>query len=261
MALKCGRGVALEVFSGSGALSKAWWQCRRLAGVPIFELDIANDGSLDLLTRKLQQNVLGWVRAGLVTTVWLGTPCNSWSRAREIPGGPPPLRSGDFPLGLPGLRRADADKVRIGNELARFSAQLFRTCRTLGVPCAIENPHMSRLWNAPFTPQVTPPGSRSAKPIRDTIIDMCQYGTEYRKRTRIRSVHIDFGPAACRCTGRTACSRSGLPHVHLQGKSNGAFLTLRAEAYPRGLCRGLVSCLANARASRLAAGLNSVLNA
>lgn len=140
LALKCGGGVALEVFSGSGALSKAWRQCRRLAGVPIFELDIANDGSLDLLTRKLQQNVLGWVRAGLVTTVWLGTPCNSWSRAREIPGGPPPLRSGDFPLGLPGLRRADADKVRIGNELARFSAQLFRTCRTLGVPCAIENP-------------------------------------------------------------------------------------------------------------------------
>ena len=42
----------------------------------------------------------------------LGTPCNSFSRARDMPGGPPALlRSDSRPLGLEGLRQADALKV------------------------------------------------------------------------------------------------------------------------------------------------------
>lgn len=102
-------------------------------------------------------------------------------------------------------------------------------------------------------------GSRARVPIRDTILDMCRYGTPYPKRKRLRSVNVDLEPAARRCSGQGTFSRTWEPHLHLQEKSNGAFLTLRAEAYPRTLCRSLVQCLANAPAAKLASALGAVL--
>eukprot|EP00972_Heterocapsa_arctica_P075071 11077880-Heterocapsa_arctica.AAC.1 len=59
----------------------------------------------------------------------LGTPCTSLSRARDAPGGPPQLRSNEFPWGLSGLRPCDEQKVLVGNVLARFSCHLCREAK------------------------------------------------------------------------------------------------------------------------------------
>jgi hypothetical protein len=88
--------------------------------VPIIEIDIRWNDELDLTRRHFQQIVRGWLLAGQVTAVWLGTPCSSFSRARDRPGGPPPLRSNAFVLGLPSLSEKDAQKVQLGNKLMRF---------------------------------------------------------------------------------------------------------------------------------------------
>ncbi|CAK0803320.1 unnamed protein product, partial [Prorocentrum cordatum] len=60
--------------------------------------------------------------------------------------GPPPLRSDLHVMGLPDLAPRDAEKVRVGNALMKFSASLFMLCQAVRVPVAIENPHMSRIW-------------------------------------------------------------------------------------------------------------------
>ncbi|CAK0874821.1 unnamed protein product, partial [Prorocentrum cordatum] len=134
------------VFSGSGNFSRAWRRRQRALGYAIFEWDIRWGEEYDLTRQRAQRLVRGWVNNGLIAAVWLGTPCHSWSRARDIRPGPPPLRSDLHVMGLPDLAPRDAEKVRIGNALMKFSASLFSLCQAVRVPVAIENPHMSRIW-------------------------------------------------------------------------------------------------------------------
>ncbi len=96
-----------------------------------FESDIRWHLKNDLLSPSVQSRIRGWIRSGLICAVWMGTPCNSFSRARDRPGGPPPLRSDDHPNGLPDLAPHDQEKVRVGNILARFSISIFQCCAYL----------------------------------------------------------------------------------------------------------------------------------
>ena len=72
-------------------------------------------------------------------------PCNSFSTARNRPGGPPPLKTNEEPYGLSDLRPSDAEKVRAGNVLAQFSLGVSEDCSAAKIPVTVENPNASRL--------------------------------------------------------------------------------------------------------------------
>ena len=72
--------VLLEVFAGSGNLSKAWRQLG--ANFAAFEVDSRHGNAFDLTSGKLQSTVRGWIASGLVDAVWVATPCSSFSRIR-----------------------------------------------------------------------------------------------------------------------------------------------------------------------------------
>ena len=92
-ALNPGRSLAvavfLEIFSGCGNLSKA---------VLVLMWDITMGTEYDLRPRSKRRVIGDWLRSGLLLGFHLGTPCESFTRAREIPPGPPPLRSDSRPL-------------------------------------------------------------------------------------------------------------------------------------------------------------------
>ena len=75
--------AALQVFSGSGRLAQAWRRQMKVMGIAVFELDVRREGQSDLTLKKLPHVVRSWVSRGLVAALWLGTPCTSFSRARE----------------------------------------------------------------------------------------------------------------------------------------------------------------------------------
>ena len=83
--------IGLEIFSGSGHFSRAIR--RRLKKVFCAEVDFCHGPQFDLTSPKNQKQLLSLIASGKVAYVWLGTPCNSWSRARRNDGrGPGPLR-------------------------------------------------------------------------------------------------------------------------------------------------------------------------
>ena len=258
-----GQPVALDLFSGSGRWSAAW-RFSLATICAVFELDIRWHLKNDLLSSSVQSRIRGWIRSGLICAVWMGTPCNSFSRARDRPGGPPPLRSDDCPNGLPGLAPHDEEKVRVGNILARFPISIFQCCAHLQVPATIENPETSRLWKLESFQAV-----RLTKHVAWTSTDFCQDCTPWRKRTAFLSTqlhHVTYTPderdrsapfvrsslmqaAMRRCDGDNKnCSRSHRPHQLLRGiqPSTGRFFTIVAEPYPRGLCRRLVQAYTQA---------------
>ena len=83
--------IAIEISSGSGHLSRALRRhCRQLT---VFEVDLKHEPAFDLTHRKNQRQLIQFILRNRVDFIWLGTPCNSWSRARRNDRrGPGPLR-------------------------------------------------------------------------------------------------------------------------------------------------------------------------
>lgn len=240
--------VFLEVFSGSGRLASA---VGKTCGWPCLLWDITLGDDYDLTKRCNQWKILEWVRSGQVRAGHLGTPCNSFSRARDQPGGPPPLRSDMQPLGLPSLKPHDAKKVHLGNILMRFSVRLMILACVLNLPFTLENPRRSRLW-------ICPPMTAflRRRNVQVGLVDYCMFGMPWKKATQLVGMHVCFEQFSFyRCIGskRGCCLRTGKAHLPLAGQtSSGVWLTKQAEPYPFKFCQLLARIFCNAEVALIA---------
>ena len=106
--------VVFELFAGTGRVTA----CLRKLGLKSshgIDHVVAENASTipliaDLTTEEGQQRALFWITNPLLSAVFAAPPCGTCSRAREIPvssqqprSGPQPLRSAEYPDGLPHL--------------------------------------------------------------------------------------------------------------------------------------------------------------
>ena len=139
-------------------------------------------------------------------------------------------------------------KLLLGNRTARITGQLIRRAERLGIPCALENPHSSVLWQAPW---VAPLLSFSS--YREYVCDMCRFGSPWRKRTRIATWGVRLPrprsklSQPCLCGGRKGiCSTTGDPHRILMGNAPGGVpWTKVAERYPSSFAKAFSSLLSD----------------
>ena len=240
--------VFLEIFCGTGRLGHSIYNN---CGWPVLLWDISFGENYDLTQVGNQQKILTWLYGGVIRAGHLGTPCNSFSRARDQPGGPPQLRSDLMPLGLPNLRPGDANKVKLGNILLRFSVKVMKKARDLFIAFTIENPARSRLW-------ICPPMSSflRLRGVQQALVEFCAFGTRWRKSTKFVGVHVSFDCLSmCRCLGarRGLCKFTGRQHIALSGQNaSGQWWTRIAEPYPRGLCRKLATIFSDFEVQQLA---------
>ncbi len=240
--------VFIEIFSGCGLLGKT---VARLNFWPVLLWDITLGPQYDLRARENRWKILGWMRSGLVTMGHLGTPCNTYSRARDRQPGPPPLRSDVHVMGLPGLRAHDAVKVAEGNLFMRFSVQVMLLACAMGLGFTMENPGRSRIWLVPAVKKLL-----RSKCISFQLFEMCMFGTPWKKTTGIAAAFVNLTPLAdYRCLGarRGCCKRTGLAHSPLAGQdAKGQWRTKVAQAYPLTLCKCLAGCYMSLVAERRA---------
>ena len=170
-----------------------------------------------MLRPVVRQVVQGWVTSGAIATVWIATPCSSWSRARHGPRGSAwgPLRDADHLEGLADLADVDKAKVIVGNKLRDFTCSVVRWCAQRGTPCVVENPISSMLWASKAMQDL-----KKLPGFGECFFDFCQFGTSFRKRTRLWYWHFpNLESVAFHCTGtRGNCSQTGKLHVHLTGR-------------------------------------------
>ena len=235
--------VAVEVFSGSGR----WAAAMRSRNFYVIECDIRD--KIDCSSTGFKKLIVGAMRNQLIDAIHFGTPCASFSRARERPNGPPPLRSNAHIWGLPHLTGKDADKVFRGNLCAKATITLARTALRLGIPGSFENPSRSRIFMLPIFSSFM-----SQKLVRRTTLDFCAFGTPWRKRTVVLSWFIDNTLFERRCcTKNGLCDFSHKPHQILEGVDpvSRRFRTSIAEPYPKALCRQWSLAFKNAWAARV----------
>ena len=120
------------------------------------------------------------VHLGGVFFVHCGTPCNTFSAARKLDGGPPPLRSEQEPWGLPNLQDDNAALVLLGNMFVLRSAEICLMVFVLGGDFSIENPLKSLLWLTPACMEL-----RRACRASYMDFDQCVFGAPSMKPTRL----------------------------------------------------------------------------
>lgn len=147
--------VVLELFCGTAGLSASF---KRL-GLDVVSVDKTKPKAPKALVTKIdltlvsnQLLVLSWIRNPRVKAVFMAPPCGTASAARNIqskndPLLPQPMRTKDFPDGLPDLKNLDFLRVQQSNVLYDFSATVFYLCCELGKLCMCENPRDSLYWD------------------------------------------------------------------------------------------------------------------
>ena len=223
--------ICLELFSGSGRLSRAV----RAQGSIAEEWDHNFGDQFDLLRPKVQQKLVCLLKSRKVGFVWFGIPCTSVTRARRPGGGgPPPLRSNKYLWGFPDLKGANLEKVQQANKLFKFVFKIIRLLHRSKIPFVVENPLTSMLWKFPVVHSLL-------KTSETAVVDFCQFGTPWRKRTKLVGTLPGLESLSETCHGKV-CSRTGLTHIILQGRDpTGVFFTKRAEPYPKPLCRAIAT--------------------
>ena len=247
--------VYIEIFSGSGRLAAAFGRVNELCIV----WDITLGPQYDLTKPYALSLICGWLRAGQLRGVHLGTPCTSFSRIRGVGHGPGRLRSSAAPRGIESLaNEADLEIVRKGNIILDASCSIFSLCQRHEVPVSLENPSTSILW---CTPQIN--YLRRSSTVRRVVTDFCMWGMPWRKSTAFltcRLVTSELEQHRCRGAAPGLCARSGCRHIQLVGRSpNGVFWTKIAEPYPPKMCDSLVSSFVNSDLARKASRFSALL--
>ena len=190
----------LELFAGSQSLSK----CARERGWESVTLDINQKTNPDICT-----SILDWDEKSLPRNafdlIWASCPCESYSSLRvraKIPR-------------AEAMAHADQFVAKTRGILEHFSGALW----------IVENPGNSLLWKREVAVGL---GTHA------TLVDYCQFGRTFRKRTRLSS---NFPLALPTCPGPGRCAQMvGKKHLVPSDRVR----THELNALPEGLCEEIL---------------------
>eukprot|EP00438_Fugacium_kawagutii_P006388 Skav214721 [mRNA] locus=scaffold2250:240981:245369:- [translate_table: standard] len=116
----------------------------------VLSLDVAVDAQLgDLSTDRAFDFWTDKARRGFILSFVAGPPCETYTRSRFNPGGPPPLRSKRHRWGLPGLSKRHHSQVESGNFLWRFSTSMLSCQLAAGKGGIFEHPAPFEIEHGP----------------------------------------------------------------------------------------------------------------
>ena len=127
--------LIIEIFAGSARVTAALRQLGMKSSFGVDKLRSKNAMSSvllpDLTTPEGESLLMSWLQIPNVVGIFLAPPCGSASRARQIPlkrkfgckgNGPRPLRTDEFPNGVPNLNPTELSRVSLANQLYTRSA-------------------------------------------------------------------------------------------------------------------------------------------
>ena len=125
-------------WDGLGAYLREW-------DVLIDEVDVVNRAMINVVDDTAWEAWKAKLHAGEYYFLFCGTPCEIFSHARQVQPGPPPLRSVEYPRGIPTLSGKLKEQVRMGNLFVCRTTEACAIIHGLGGGFAVENP---KRWGA-----------------------------------------------------------------------------------------------------------------
>ena len=169
--------------------------------------------------------------------IHIAPPCGTSSAARNRPipdylarqgvPTPVPLRSIEFPEGLPNLSHFDKLKVAKANTIYRLCVKLIYYAKEKNISLSIENPHNSHFWNYPGIPQAS-----FDTDLVDHEFHGCMLGGTRKRLCRWRATPGLLHGLDVYCNDE----HEHAPWQVTSTSSGWAFSTAEEAAYPQLLC-------------------------
>ena len=200
----------------------------------------------DLLKAENQKWWLARVASRQVFGGGGGSPCETFSAARYMDNGPPPLRSANCPYGLPHLHKRQARQVAVGNLLLYFLTTFLRVVAAAGGCGFAEHPQYPTWLCASEPPSIWQllPMSWFKKVACATFLsfDQCCLGGVAKKPTTLLLIRMGQTRAYIREHGNAGrCNHGQGAHQALSGQEGGSFCTAKAKVYPKGLNQAIAA--------------------
>lgn len=202
----------LILFSGSKTGATSLSGCFHTLGVDSITFDILEGKAGDLADDAVWRPLLTRIHNGEFACLVAGPPCSTFSRARLIPGGPPPLRglTGKERYGLPRLTVQQSELVRAHNLLAVRTAAAASVFLAQGKPFLIEQPALRvgevSMFNLDEFVQLMKNPS-----VLHFVAPQCSFGASAKKMTSwvTAGLNLDDMPPNCTHTTRTWYAKDG----------------------------------------------------
>ena len=201
---------------------------------------IQKDGG-DLTLESSKQFWLERIYSGAICGAGGGPPCETYTAARHMEDGPPPLRSHDWPQGLPHNSLKSWRQTRVGSILMRFMLTMICALARVGGMALLEHPAFP-VWIASKRPSSIWSSTvvRWLKRLHCAQIvtfDQCLYGCKARKPTTFLLIRMPSLWTEIANLGRAGrCDHPPGTHQVLKGRdAAGAFNTAVAKIYPERL--------------------------
>ena len=201
---------------------------------------IQKDGG-DLTLETSKQFWLERIYSGAVCGAGGGPPCETFTAARHMEEGPPPLRSHEWPHGLPHNSMRSWRQTRVGSILMRFMLTMICALARSGGMAFLEHPAFP-VWIASKKP-CSIWSSRVVRWLKRlqcsqiVTFDQCLFGCMARKPTTFLIIRMPSLWKEIANLGRAGrCDHPPGAHKVLKGKdANGGFNTAIAKVYPEKL--------------------------
>lgn len=230
----------IEIFAGSAVLCAVAKQAGLTCSMAIDKVKKKSSRStifqLDLLNSKDRTLLYQWMQSPMLLWVHLAPVCGTASRARDIrrfDGDPAPLRSNDYPEGLPDLTDNDKMRVQLANLLFQYACEIFLEASALGVLVTIENPKNSYFWLTCWLLAIL-----KEIPVFFGDFQVCMLGGSRDKWTRIMANFPAIESLNIRCDHSHEHQPWGFAK-NAEGKRVGA--TSLESQYPTKMCIALVN--------------------
>lgn len=229
----------IEIFAGYAVLCSIAKQAGMTSSLAIDK--IRKQGArcsihqLDLTLAKDQCLLREWMQSPLLIWIHLAPVCGTASRARDIrlfAGDPQPLRSDDFPDGLPDLSPKDQQRVTLANLLFKFSCEVFLAACARGILVTMENPRSSYFWCTSWLLHIL-----LQFKVYHADFQVCMYGSTRDKWTRIIGNFSNISALSLKCDRTHNHEGWGFATDNTGRK---VWATALESRYPRKLCIALV---------------------
>ena len=240
---KISEGVCIELCAGSAGLSAKL----RNKGFQVVPIDWSGNRhrpkvksvAIDLSKPEAFKLVHDLILTGKVVYVHMGPPCGTATKARErrvsqalkAAGAPDPqpLRSLEWPWGLPGLTGLSLQKVITANKIYALTVQIAKLCLHLDILVSIENPRGSYYWELPPVVEL-----RKDPRMQDNDMQNCMHGSERDKWSRWLATKHLLVPMQLKCDNSHSHKAWGFlpgPGWH--------FATAEEAEYPDAMCESV----------------------
>ena len=233
--------LTIELCAGSAGLSSSLRSCgfqvlpvdhksnRHIPKVSCVNIDLTNKSAISILIAVVNHSNAVYVHCA--------PPCGTSSRARERPvakhliqmgaPNPRPLRSDEFPAGLPGLTPNEQARVDAANSIYRLVEDVVAYALFRQIMFSVENPTRSIYWLFGKMPSL-----RARTDVEVVDFQACMHGGDRDKWSTWMCSRGLLSSMRLKCDG----SHQHKPWGFVQGSSDWQFATAQEAEYSKQLC-------------------------